>query len=126
MYSVNSIVQKEKWSVADFIQYAHRISLDGVELLDMFWTDKLAEIEQVKDLLNQYNLEVSAYDISNDFVKESEADRRAEVEKVKEGIRTAKALGTNILRVFCGDLHEGLTYEDAQDWILEGLQACVS
>ncbi|MCH1626478.1 sugar phosphate isomerase/epimerase family protein [Ferdinandcohnia quinoae] len=125
MYSLNSTIQKENWTVLDFIDYAKSISLDGVELLDFYWNDKEKELEEVVAAVKKHKLKVSAYDVSNNFVKESSEERDIEVEKVKDGIRVAKQLGTNIVRVFCGDLHGTLTYEDGQDWIVEGLRQCV-
>jgi sugar phosphate isomerase/epimerase len=126
MYSLASTIRKENWSIFDFIDYAKRISLDGVELLDFYWKedDREKEIERVKQALKENDLVVSAYDVSNNFVKESREDRAKEAEKVLEGIETAKKLGTNIVRVFCGDLHGDLTYEDGQSWIVEGLKQC--
>ena len=124
MYSLNAVVQKEKWSPADFIKYASEISLDGVELLDFYWKDKEKELEQVLKALKKYDMPVSAYDVSNNFVKGSREERAAEEAKVLEGIKTAKKLGTDIVRVFCGDLNGELTYEEGQDWIVEGLKHC--
>lgn len=127
MYSLSSTIQKDNWSIIDFIDYAKRISLDGVELLDMYWenkADKGKEIEQVKAALEKHQLRVSAYDVSNNFVKEASEERAEEVAKIIDGIQVAKQLGTNIVRVFCGDLHGDLTYEDGQSWIIEGLKAC--
>jgi sugar phosphate isomerase/epimerase len=126
MYSLASAIKKENWSIFDFIDYAAEISLDGVELLDFYWSDggRDNEIQRVNQALKEKGLVVSAYDVSNNFVKESAEDRRMETEKVLEGIETAKKLGTNIVRVFCGDLHGDLTYADGQSWIVEGLKQC--
>lgn len=125
MYSLASTIRQDDWSVADFIEYAKSISLDGVELLDIYWEDpsnKDEEIKEIVDKLHKANLEVSAYDITNNFVRPNEEDRKAEVEKVLEGIRVAKAINANTVRVFCGDIREGLIYEECFDWIIEGLQ----
>jgi sugar phosphate isomerase/epimerase len=126
MYSLASAIKKANWSIFDFIDYAAEISLDGVELLDFYWNDggRDNEIQRVNQALKEKGLVVSAYDVSNNFVKESAEDRRMETEKVLEGIETAKKLGTNIVRVFCGDLHGGLTYGEGQGWIVEGLKQC--
>ncbi|MGP4106049.1 sugar phosphate isomerase/epimerase family protein [Virgibacillus sp. L01] len=129
MYSLISTVKKENWSTVDFIDYANRISLDGVELLDIFWQNKddiRDELEQVTKALKKHNLKVSAYDVTNNFVKESSEDRAKEVTKVKEAIQVAKQLNTNIIRVFCGDIHDDLTYEDGQGWIVDGLKQCAA
>lgn len=122
MYSLNKVVQAEGWSVVDFIAYAKEINLDGVELLDFYWKNEEGEVEEVLAALKEYNLPVSAYDVTNNFVKQSPEERALEVEKINDGIRMAKKLGTNIVRVFCGDLSGELTYEDGQDWIVEGLK----
>ncbi|MER2010663.1 MAG: TIM barrel protein, partial [Psychrobacillus sp.] len=122
MYSLASTIRQDDWSVADFIEYAKSISLDGVELLDIYWQDpsnKDEEIKEIVDKLHKANLEVSAYDITNNFVRPNEEDRKAEVEKVLEGIRVAKAINANTVRVFCGDIREGLIYEECFDWIIE-------
>lgn len=127
MYSLASTIKKKDWSVVDFVDYAASINLEGVELLDIYWEDKAnpsMEIEQVKKALDQYNMVISAYDITNNFVEESEAKREKEVTKVIEAIYTAKQLGANIVRVFCGDLQDGLTFDTGQAWIIECLKQC--
>ncbi|MFC4557971.1 sugar phosphate isomerase/epimerase family protein [Virgibacillus kekensis] len=127
MYSLASTIKKENWSTLDFINYANSISLDGVELLDIFWENKddiSNELAQVTDALKKNNLKVSAYDVTNNFVKESSDDRAKEVKKIKDAIQVAKQLNTNIIRVFCGDLHDDLTYADGQGWIVDGLKQC--
>lgn len=127
MYSLASTIKKENWSILDFIEYAKEISLDGVELLDFYWKspdDKEEEINLVKEALKKNNLRVSAYDVSNNFVKESKVEQDKEVLKVIDGIRVAKSLGTNIVRVFCGDIHENLTFENGAELIENGLKRC--
>ncbi|WP_255452134.1 hypothetical protein GGGNBK_13840 [Sporosarcina sp. ANT_H38] len=73
MYSLASTIRKENWSIVDFIDYASSISSDWVELLDIYWTnkeDKYEEIGEVLTALKSCQLQVSAYDIMNNFVKE--------------------------------------------------------
>ena len=125
MYSLASTLRRENWSVVDFIEYAKNIDLDGVELLDIYWQDAInkdKEIEEILEKLHTTNLQVSAYDITNNFVRQNKTERNAEVEKVIEGIRVAKALNAHTVRVFCGDIREGLVYEECFDWIIEGLK----
>jgi len=127
MYSLSSTIQKENWTIADFIHFAKSISLDGVELLDMYWSNQEnhhSEIESVKQVLAETGLKVSAYDVSNNFVKDSREERLKEVEKVLDGIQIAKQLGAPVVRVFCGDVHGDITFEDGADWIIESLNLC--
>ncbi|MBM7580115.1 sugar phosphate isomerase/epimerase family protein [Jeotgalibacillus terrae] len=122
MYSLASTIQKEQWGIIDFLDYAREIGLDGVELLDFYWTDKKREIPEVNQYLEQHGLTVSAYDVSNDFVKANAEERKAEIQKVIDAIYTAKELGTNIVRTFCGDVKQGETFKDGEQWIIEGLR----
>ena len=125
MYSLSSTIKKENWSIIDFIDYASKIPVDGVELLDMYWTDNnKLEIEQVKMSLDSLNLKVSAYDVTNNFVKKTSEERDAEVRKVLDGIEVAKMLDTKVVRVFCGDINGELTFEEGASWIIEGLKKC--
>lgn len=125
MYSLASAIKKEQWSIIDFIDYASKIPVDGVELLDMYWADNNnLEIEQVKRTLDSLDLKVSAYDVTNNFVKETIEERKAEVKKVLDGIEVAKMLDTNIVRVLCGDINGELTFEEGASWIIEGLKKC--
>nr|WP_249316798.1 sugar phosphate isomerase/epimerase family protein [Bacillus sp. FJAT-50079] len=124
MYSLAATLNKENWSIIDFLYYAKSIGLDGVELLDFYWCNQEQEIKEVLAALKKYRLHVSAYDVTNNFVKGSTEERAEEVAKVEAGIQIAKRLGTRIVRVFCGDLHDNFTYEDGRDWIVEGLRSC--
>lgn len=125
MYSLNQVVEKEKWTVVDFIQYAKEINLDGVELLDFYWQDNEnpeKELTEVKSKLKEAGLAVSAYDVTNNFVKESAAERREEIHKVIRGIQMAKLLDAKVVRVFCGDVSGDITFTEAKNWIVEGLK----
>lgn len=122
MYSLNSTIQKEGWGIKEFLDFAKESNVDGVELLDIYWDNEDEEIDWAYDYVKKQNLVVSAYDITNDFVKDSERERQQEVQKVIDSVFTAKKLGTNVVRVFCGDLKEGYTYEDGKDWIIDGLK----
>jgi sugar phosphate isomerase/epimerase len=124
MYSLHSSIMKENWTILDFLTFAKSIGLEGVELLDFYWKDVNTEWKEVVAKLNEYELSVSAYDVSNNFVKENREERNQEIEKVKNGIHLAKLLGTNIVRVFCGDLHENIDYEQGKEWIIESLREC--
>lgn len=127
MYSLVSTIRKNNWDVIDFLDYAESISLEGVELLDIFWKDidnNEEEIAEVVAALKKRNLTVSAYDVSNNFMVETDEERTMQVSKVIEGIKVAKKLGTNVVRVFTGDLNGNIPLERAQQWIVDSLKEC--
>lgn len=122
MWSLYKLYRKGEMDTVGFIEYAGTLGIDGVELLEFFWKDKLNEIPMVKDVLSRYNLEVSAYAVSNNFVKETKEERSKEVEKIYVGVDTALQFNSKIVRVFSGDLKPPYTYEQAKEWIIEGLK----
>jgi sugar phosphate isomerase/epimerase len=124
MYSLHSVIQKENWKALDFCRYAEALNLDGVELLDMYWKNKEEELKEVIDYLKHSPLEVSCYDVSNDFVKETAEERQSEIQKVKDAVDTAKLLNTDCVRVFCGDLKPNMDYEIGKEWIIASLKEC--
>lgn len=126
MYSLHKYTVNENLDVFGFIDYASSIGLDGVELLDMYWKDVEQELPKVKQLLSERNLMVSAYDISNNFVKISEDERKNEIQKVYNGIDIAKKLNTNVVRIFSGDVSENVSFEQGKSWIIECLKECAN
>lgn len=122
MYSLHKYIMNEKMDLSGFIDYAASISVDGVELLDIYWKDEEVEIPQVLSLLKEKDLKVSAYDITNNFVKESQEERILELERVRKSVDIAKKLNTNIVRIFSGDVKEGVSFEQGKQWILDGLK----
>ncbi|MFC0525358.1 sugar phosphate isomerase/epimerase family protein [Pontibacillus salicampi] len=123
MYSLDAYVKQHYWDVFDFIRFAKSIGCDGVELLDMYWCDA-ADVTRVLAALERENLPVSAYDTSNDFVHRDSDARRSQVHKVKRDIDIAYVLGTNIVRIFCGDAKEGVSQEEGLSWIIACMKEC--
>ena len=122
MWSLHKLYRSGEMDTVGFIEYVGSLGIDGVELLEFFWKDKEKELPKVKDALAKYNLEVSAYAISNNFVKETKEERNLEVEKIKVGVDMAIEFNSRIVRVFSGDLKPPFTYEQAKEWIIEGLK----
>lgn len=118
------LYQKEI-TLLDFICYCHENGVKYVELLDCF-LDAENDIEKVKKLLDKLCMGVSAYSISNDFVHVDKEERIKQIHYVKESMDTALKLGTRLLRVFSGDKKEGVSFEDAKEWIIECFQETAS
>lgn len=122
MWSLHKLYRKGEMDTVGFIEYIGGLGIDGVELLEFFWKDKERELPRVKEALAKYGLEVSAYAVSNNFVKETKEERRLEVDKIKVGVDMAIEFNSKIVRVFSGDLKPPFTYEQAKEWIIEGLK----
>ena len=112
-------------SVADFIRYAAKEGYAAVELLDCFLRENDEEIFAVKKLAEECGVRIGCYSIGNDFAQKEEHVRKQQVGYVKKGIQTASKLGAPVLRVFGGSPKDGISYEQALPWIVEGFRACI-
>ncbi|MDE2857891.1 MAG: sugar phosphate isomerase/epimerase [Chloroflexota bacterium] len=123
MWSLVAAVKAGQMDLMGFIDFAAAQAVEGVELLDVFWSDAEREIPLVKERIADAGLEMAVYSISNNFIRLDEADRRCELDALKRGVDIALALGVNLMRVFSGSYLEGLSQEEGMSWILEGLSA---
>ena len=107
--------------IPGFIREAHRLGVDGVELLDYFWKDRASEQPAVEAALRETGLTVGVYSVSNNFAQEEAAQRAAQVQVIKAGVDSAVYFGADTVRVFAGDVRPGLTFTQVFDWIVAGL-----
>jgi sugar phosphate isomerase/epimerase len=112
-----------KMSLKEFIDICKKENADGVELLDCFW-ETPEHAAETKAYCDSIGMPVSAYSIGNSFVRDDEG-RKKEIAKVKEGIDMAVFLQTKLLRVFSGDLKDGLAFEACFNMIVESYKECV-
>lgn len=124
MYSLHTKVKQENLSITGFLDFASRLWITGVELLDIYWHDQKQEMNHVQTALEKNGLHVAAYDVTNNFVRLKQEERIHEINKVIDGINIAKQLGTNIVRVFCGNNHDAINVDEAQTFIVESLKQC--
>ena len=104
-----------------FVSEAKRIGADGVELLDFFYKDADTERPAVKARLDELGLPCPIFSVANNFAKLEKSDREAQVDRIKFGVDEAVFYGAKVVRVFAGDVAEGLTYDQVRMWIVEGL-----
>jgi sugar phosphate isomerase/epimerase len=122
MYSLVELYRNRP-GVAAFLRQAKEWQLEGVELLDFFWQDKDRELKEAIALKEELGIEVYSYSISNNFVEPDPVKRTEQLEKIADAVETAGRLGAKVIRVFCGDSKEGISFEQASSWIAEGLTA---
>ncbi|MCY3719336.1 MAG: sugar phosphate isomerase/epimerase [Anaerolineaceae bacterium] len=121
MYSLLAPVRKGQLDLYGFLDYAARRGFDGVELLDMFWTDEAAEVAGAKRRCEALGLELPVYSISTNFLQPDESEREAELASLKHGVDLATQLGAPLLRVFSGDLLPGYTFEQGFSRVVDSL-----
>lgn len=123
MWSVVEPVRAGQMNLPQFLEFAARQQVEGVELLDYFWSEERQEIPRVKKQLDDLGLKLAVYSIGNDFFQPEASARAKALEDIKHGVDVANELGVNILRVFSGSHREGYSLSEGKTWILDGLTA---
>ena len=121
MYSYVRAVQAGRLDIVSFIHEAKRIGADGVELLDFFYKDIEAERELAMAALSETGLVCGVFSVAQNFAKKLAVDRQVEAAKVMFGVDEAVRYGAKVVRVFAGDVSEGIEFDEARTWIVEGL-----
>ncbi|MEX2243764.1 MAG: sugar phosphate isomerase/epimerase family protein [Fimbriimonadaceae bacterium] len=121
MYSYLRAVKDGRLDIASFIHEAKRIGADGVELLDFFYTDVEADRARAMLALQETGLVCGVFSVAQNFAKLSQDERKAQEAKVVFGVDEAVKFGAKTVRVFAGDVSEGITFDQAREWIIEGL-----
>jgi sugar phosphate isomerase/epimerase len=122
MWSVVSEAEAGKIDAPGFVRYAASIGAEGVELLDVFWTDVNRDVPAVEQALRETGLPLSAYAIGNDLVEPDADERATQVQMIRDGVDMARRLGTPLVRVFSGSEREGVSADQGLEWIVEGLR----
>ncbi len=123
MYSLVVPVRAGQLELYGFLDYAARVGAEGVELLDMFWTDENSEIVEVKRRCAALGLELPVYSISTNFFQPDAAARVQQLKSLCHGVDVAAQLGAGLLRVFSGDQIPGYSLEQGINWVVDSLAA---
>lgn len=120
MWSYVNAWKAGRIDVPGFVREAKRIGAEGVELLDFF--DK-GERDAVKATLAETGLPCPIFSVGNNFARPEASDRAGALAIIRNGLDQAEFYGAGVVRVFAGDVAEGITFEQARGWIIEGLAA---
>jgi|SRR5579862_6880140 len=134
MWSYFHTWRKGSFDVPAFIREAKKAGADGVELLDFFYNDpgadriQLFTTEQVadkrasaRDALADTGLPVPIFSVANNFAKHDPVEREQDLKKIQFGVDEALSYGAKVVRVFAGDVSEAVTFDQAREYIVEGL-----
>lgn len=122
-YSYFGAYRDGRLSLHGFIHEAARIGADGVELLSPLYRDPVADKIAAKQALVETGLPCPIFSVSNNFAKLTVEERLEQLDRIKFGIDEAVDFGAGVVRVFAGDVAEGITFDQARAWIVEGLVA---
>lgn len=126
MWSVHRTVREHGWTVSDFLAFCKGEGINRVELLNVFWKNIGEELPVVLNYLKANGIRAVSYAVANDFAKETPEERAAALKEITDAIPVAKLLGAKIIRVFSGNLTDHISYNEAVDWIVDGLSQAAS
>lgn len=123
MWSYFHAYQAGKIDIPGFIHEAKKIGADGVELLDVFYRERDIAHERARALtaLEETGLSCGVFSVAQNFAKMLPEDRELELEKIKFGVDEAVHFGAATVRVFAGNPTQGVTFDQARSWIIDGL-----
>ena len=134
MWSYFHTWRKGGFDVPAFIREAKKAGADGVELLDFFYNDpdadrvQLFTTDQVAirraaalEALAETGLPIPIFSVGNNFAKHDPAERVAELKEIEFGVDEALLYGAKVVRVFAGDVTETVTFDQAREYIVDGL-----
>ena len=125
-YSYRDYLKDGRMSYEDFIEEAHNIGLDGVEMT-LYWLPSREPqyFRNLKRVALSRGLPISCAGISTNFCNPDPMERERMIKTVEEGASIARELGAPALRVFGGYVPEGYFEEQAILWTIGALRRCV-
>ena len=125
LYSCHPLIRDGRMDVYGVMKFFSECGVKDVEIVDMYVKD--GDIPKIKAFLDENKMGVSSYSATNEFVLGSDAERQRSIEYLKECCDTALHFGTNIVRVFAGnmDAEQTLSYDACVDKIIDGFRQCI-
>jgi sugar phosphate isomerase/epimerase len=121
------------FDIPAFIREAKKAGAEGVELLDFFYqgggsnagamtSEEVAPLRAAaQEALAETGLPCPIFSIAQNFAKVDPAERAVQLQKIRFGVDEAVLYGAGVVRVFAGDVHGDLTFDQVRAWIVEGL-----
>lgn len=125
LYSCHPLLHDGRMDLYDVMKFYQECGVKDVELVDMYVKEE--EIPKIKAFLDENGMGVSSYSATNEFVLGGDAARQKSIEYLKKCCDTALYFGTNIVRVFAGnmDAEQTLNYDDCVGKIVDGFRQCI-
>ena len=107
-YSFNKYRRESGCSYADICRIAKEIGFDAIEFIGLDAKDPIAEAKNIRAVCAELGLEISAYTIGADLMKDDFDATRAQLHR---DLAIAKALGAPLMRHdVCYSLPEGKSW----------------
>lgn len=122
LWSVNRLFTSGVLTLTGFVEFAAGIGAEAVEIVSFLLKEKDRQLPELMRALEKTGLSLAAYSISSDFAKPTEQERTDMLASVCLEIETAASLGCAVVRVFSSDFGNGLAFDVARGYIVDGLK----
>lgn len=119
MYSFHRDFAAGTIDMQKFIEFAGVAGYDSCDLVAYFWKDREREMKEIPGWLKQAGVKLLTYAVGNKLLKHDKKELEAQMEIVRDGIRTAGKLGAPYVRVFGGADITGFTSATALDHVID-------
>jgi sugar phosphate isomerase/epimerase len=122
-HSFTPLVGAGAIDIPSVLRFYRELGFDAVELGDGYL--QRAGVDGARSALAENHLTVVCSDIGVDFVTADPARREAEVEKLRDGLKRAAAVGARYILTYPGLPKPGIRPQDVRAWFAEGLVTCL-
>jgi len=119
MYSFHRTFKEGKMDIEQFIAHCGKEGFDSLDLVAYFWKDRAKEEPKIQGWMKKTKVKLLTYAVGNNMLPDDPKQLDAEIEKVRDGIKTAAKLGAPYVRVFGGSNIAGFTSASALDHVIE-------
>ena len=123
-YSMRDALTQGDMDLFEFIDWCAELGLPGTELTSYYFRDEFddAYLRELRRHAYMNGVMVSGTAIRNNFCLPPGPEKDREIAHVREWIDHAAELFAPHIRIFAGDLPEGVSRETGIEWVAEGIQ----
>jgi sugar phosphate isomerase/epimerase len=125
-YSYRELLTKKELTLSDFITDCAKFGLEGTELTSYYFPNSTTPeyLRQLRRECLLAGLDVSGTAVGNDFCHPDGAERTKQIDLVKRWVDNAEILGAPTIRIFSGNVKQGMSKQDAIRLAVAGMEEC--
>ena len=115
-----------RMSLGEWAQMGADLGLDAVDVSILFFPDRSAQaLARARRAVEDVGLSLAMMSTYPDFTHPDPAQRARELDRARESVDVATALGVSFVRAIAGQAHPETGREEGIAWAIEGLRALV-
>ncbi len=126
-YSFREHLTDGRMDLFRLIDWAAKLNLSGIELTSYYFKDGFDNkyLRELRHRVLDNGMTISGTAIRNNFNKPEGPGRQGQIDNVKRWIDYAAELWAPHIRIFAGNLSDGVSREDGIKWVADSIRACL-